>query len=376
MERISIPPRVNWKEAVEALGFGYHSAGTVYWDESALYAFDMDEISALEKATASLWEICLFAVQYVIDNHLFEMFRIPPQYAAYIQKTWDQDLPSIYGRFDLCYKEGKIKMLEFNADTPTSLFEAAVVQWYWLQEYTPAKDQFNSLHEKLVGYWAILLPYLKPGSLYFSCVKESLEDFTNTEYLQDCAMQAGLSTKFIFIEDIGWDEEAQLFVDWDGLPITNIFKLYPWEFLLQDKFGANICRDEKQPLFIEPAWKMILSNKAILPLLWQLFPNHPHLLPAFFEPPEMSSFVKKPILSREGANIEIRSDMEVIAQTGGEYGDEGYIYQEFFSLPCFGGNYPVIGSWIIGQEPAGIGIRESNNLITDNLSRFVPHLIV
>jgi glutathionylspermidine synthase len=211
--------------------------------------------------------------------------------------------------------------------------------------------------------------------LHFSCLKGTLEDLTNTEYLRDCAMQAGIDSRFIFIEDIGWDEMSQVFADDRDQHIKNLFKLYPWEWLLADEFGANIERDRNHTLFIEPAWKMILSNKAILPLLWQLFPGHPHLLPAYFNSDLLTDYVRKPILSREGANIDVVVGDKLICQTGGEYGEEGYIYQELFPLPSFDGNYPLIGSWVIGQQPAGIGIREAGSLVTDNLSRFVPHLI-
>jgi glutathionylspermidine synthase len=120
---------------------------------------------------------------------------------------------------------------------------------------------------------------------------------------------------------------------------------------------------------------MILSNKAILPILWDLYPDHPNLLPAYFEPGKLTNFVKKPILSREGANIDMVKNGELLQSSQGEYGKEGYIFQELFTLPNFDGNYPVIGSWVIGQEPAGMGIREATSLITDNQSRFVPHLI-
>jgi glutathionylspermidine synthase len=159
-------------------------------------------------------------------------------------------------------------------------------------------------------------------------------------------------------------------------PIKNIFKLYPWEWLISDAFARNILQDENRAFWIEPAWKMILSNKAILPILWELFPDHPLLLPAYFEAGRLSRFVKKPILSREGANIDLVTDGRLLHHTDGQYGREGYIFQELFELPDFDGNYPVIGSWVIGQEPAGMGIREANTLVTDNKSRFVPHLIV
>jgi glutathionylspermidine synthase len=211
--------------------------------------------------------------------------------------------------------------------------------------------------------------------LHFTCLKESLEDLTNTEYMRDCAIQAGLNTQLVFIDDIGWDEMNQQFVDLEETAIQNIFKLYPWEWLVNESFGENILKAKNEPYWIEPAWKMILSNKSILPILWQLYPNHPLLLPAFFEPGSLTNFVKKPKLSREGANIEMMQSGIATNKTGGEYGEEGFIYQALFSLPEFDGKYPVIGSWIIGQEAAGMGIREADGLITDNKSRFVPHLI-
>jgi glutathionylspermidine synthase len=120
---------------------------------------------------------------------------------------------------------------------------------------------------------------------------------------------------------------------------------------------------------------MILSNKALLPFLWQLYPDHEYLLASYFEPFKLKNFVRKPIFSREGANINVFIDNNEELFTEGNYGQEGYIYQDLCVLPYFNGNYPVIGSWVIGQESAGIGIRESTSIITDNNSRFIPHLI-
>jgi len=376
MQRISINPRNNWQSAVEKLGFGFHTTNVPYWDESVYYEFKMDEVLFIEKASAELWDLCLGAVQHVMDNNLYSRFSIPEAFIPYIERTWTEDHPAIYGRFDLCFKDGQLKLLEFNADTPTSLYEAGIVQWFWLQDFDKSKDQFNSIHEKLIAYWKYLKAYLYPGTLHFTCVKQSLEDLTNTEYMRDCAIQGGLDTRLLFVDDIGWDQDAQVFVDMQDQPILNLFKLYPWEWLVGEEFGMNILADRNRAYWIEPAWKMILSNKAILPILWELYPDCPYLLPAYFESGRLTNYVKKPILSREGANIELVQGNTVLQQTEGEYGREGYIYQELCPLPSFGGNHPVIGSWIIGQEPAGMGIREAGTLVTDNLSRFVPHLIV
>ncbi|MFY7964376.1 MAG: glutathionylspermidine synthase family protein [Chitinophagaceae bacterium] len=375
MKRNIITPRNNWQKEVEKLGFGFHTTNVPYWNEAAYYSFNLDEILYIEKATTELWDLCLGAVQHVMDNNLYHKFAIPENFIPLIEKSWTEDHPAIYGRFDFCYKDGKLKLLEFNADTPTSLYEAGIVQWFWLQDFDKSKDQFNSIHEKMIAYWKYLKTYLYQGKLHFTCLKETLEDLTNTEYIRDCAMQAALETKLVFVDDIGWDIDKKIFVDMEDEPIKNVFKLYPWEWMTKDNFGDNILQDTNKTLWIEPAWKMILSNKAILPILWELYPDCPYLLPAYFEQNGLQNFVKKPILSREGANIEIVKAGISTNKTDGEYGKEGYVYQELFSLPEFDGNYPVIGSWVIGQEPAGMGIREASGLITDNKSCFVPHLI-
>lgn len=376
MKRNTILPRNQWQSEVEKLGFGFHTTDVPYWDESVYYSFEMNEILFIEKATAELWDLCLGAVQHVIDNQLYPKFGIPDWIVPQIEKSWTEDHPAIYGRFDLCYKNGELKLLEFNADTPTSLYEAGIVQWFWLQDFDKQKDQFNSIHEKLVAYWKYLTNYLNPGILHFTCLKETLEDLTNTEYMRDCAMQGGLETRLVFMDDLGWDEENKRFVDLEEESVRNIFKLYPWEWMLREAFGKYIPQDSNRALWIEPAWKMILSNKAILPVVWELYPNCPYLLPAYFEAGKLTDYVKKPILSREGANIDLVMKEVSLQKTDGLYGAEGYIYQELFTLPNFSEQYPVIGSWVIGQEPAGMGIREADTFITDNKSRFVPHLIV
>jgi len=375
MKRINIQPRNNWQQTVENLGFGFHTTDVPYWDETAAYIFTLAEINNIEKATAELWEMCLAAVQHVIDNGLYSLLKIPDQFIPYIERTWESDDPSVYGRFDLAYNNGEIKLLEFNADTPTSLYEAGIVQWFWLQDFDNNKDQFNAIHEKLIASWKYISKFLKPGPLYFSCLKESLEDLTNTEYLRDCAIQAGLQTNLIFMDEIGWSDQQQQFVDLENNPIKNIFKLYPWEWLVKEAFAEHLPTVAQSTFWIEPAWKMILSNKGILPILWHLFPNHPLLLKASFTNDGMGNYVKKPLLSREGANIDIFENGEPLQISAGSYGNEGFIFQSYFPLPATDGNYAVIGSWVIGQEAAGIGIRESNTLITDNFSRFVPHYI-
>jgi glutathionylspermidine synthase len=372
MERIPITPRPDWREKVEAVGLTYHTLDdAVYWDESAYYRFTAGEVDRLEQATAELQEMCVKAAGHVIEKKLFGRFGIPEAFIRLVVDSWERDDPSLYGRFDLLYDGADIKLLEYNADTPTALLEASVVQWFWMKERFPDADQFNSIHEKLIASWKTW-PRPTDRVFYFACVADSVEDLGNTEYLRDTAIQGGLESKPVFIEDIGWDPIGRGFVDLEGCAIRTLFKLYPWEWLIREEFGPRL--PEARADFIEPAWKMILSNKGILAVLWDLFKGHPLLLEAHFEEGVIGDgYVRKPLLSREGENILVAKD-GVASETEGTYGAEGYVFQPYRPLPEFGGNYPVIGSWIIGGEPAGMGIREDRTEITKNTSRFIPHL--
>lgn len=377
MKRIAIAPRDNYVEKLEKLSFEFHSLDNKYWNEAAYYQLNMNQVNELEKCTNELFQMCLTAVQHVIDNNLFEKLYINPELIPLIKRSWDNEEPSFYGRFDLSYDGVNApKMLEFNADTPTSLYEGAVVQWHWLNDVFPDSDQFNSIHERLLNYFKGCVEYFDGQVVHFACIGDNIEDFTTVEYLRDVAYQAGLNTQFVYMEDIGWNRFTKRFVDSDNHPIDNIFKLYPWEWLIEEEFGKNILVDSHQTKWIEPAWKAILSNKGILPILWELFPDSPYLLPAYFDSPmDLKDYVEKPIYSREGANVAIYKDGDVKEHTEGDYGEEGYIYQQYVALPNFDGNNAVIGSWVIDGESAGIGVRESDSLITNNLSRFVPHII-
>ena len=378
MQRLSITPRTDWKQKVEELGLLYHSTmGSLYWNESAAYRFSTREVEVLEAATNELHEICLEAVQHVIDQERFSELGIPPIAVPAIIRTWDEEPPSLYGRFDLAFDGvNPPKMLEYNADTPTALLEAAVVQWYWLQEVAPRDDQFNSIWESLVAKWTELREgnYLAGQPVYFAHVKD-MEDLMTVTLLRDTAERAGVRTEGIHITDVGFVPEERQFFDQQGNPIRCIFKLYPWEWMVNEPFGQGALDPSARTQWIEPVWKMVLSNKGILAILWELFPHHPNLLEAHIgRSHNLSHYARKPLLSREGANVTIKNTDE-LSRTGGDYGEEGFVYQALAMIPDCGGHRPVIGSWVIDGVARGIGVRESDGPITDNLSRFVPHLM-
>jgi glutathionylspermidine synthase len=365
--------------------------GEPYWDESAYYAFSLREIEDdLEAPTAALEAMCRELVgQAVSNDHIMRRLAIPEHFWNFIAASWNRHDGSLYGRFDLCYDgQGPAKMLEYNADTPTTVFETAVFQWSWLedaiaQQIVPSSaDQFNSLHERLIAGWKTLI---SPAStspihrqIHFAGMLDNPEDAGTLAYLADTAIQAGAVTRLIAMDAIGRTRKG-LFVDADDTPIDIAFKLYPWEWMFREEFGAFLVGASTR--WIEPPWKAILSSKGILPLLWEMFPGHPNLLPAYFaDDPKRAalgdSYVIKPLHSREGANVEIVVGGNVIEADDGPYDDEPKILQAVAPLPAFDGNYAVLGSWIAAGVPAGLSVREDKGPITKNTSRFRPHAII
>ncbi|HEY7843464.1 MAG TPA: glutathionylspermidine synthase family protein [Bradyrhizobium sp.] len=385
MQRIICPERDDWQKTAEALGFDFHTIdGERYWDERGYYAFTLDEIEArIEAPTAEIDAMCLELVSHAVDDErILRRLKIPEPFWPLIVESWQRREPSLYGRLDLSFDgRGTAKLLEYNADTPTSIFEAAVFQWTWLEQATlraiipKQADQYNSIHERLIEAWKKIG---RGRHLHLAGATGNEEDAGTLAYLEDTATQAGLATTMIDIEDIGW-REASGFVDLDNRDIELAFKLYPWEWMFQDAFGARLHQAATR--WIEPPWKAVLSNKGILPLLWELFPNHPNLLPAFFEDDPRAkelgtSFVRKPLYSREGANVTLISQGVPLAQQDGPYGGEGFVRQAFASLQHFSGQYPVLGSWLVDHTPCGLSIREDESPITGNNSRFLPHAIL
>lgn len=383
MRRIAVTPRPDWQSEMARIGFNYHSIDGNYWQEDACYVFTESQIDLLEDATNALHHMYVQAVAHVVKTGDYARLGIDDITAKQIEDSFGRQAPSLYGRFDLCFDGiNPPKLYEYNADTPTALFEASVAQWYWLQAQggiLRGADQFNNIHERLLVEFESLKPMLGYDTLYLTAVSDSIEDLTTTQYLQDVAIQAGLQTDYIDIGNIGYRMSDGQFTDLNDNIIRHLFKLYPWEWLLAEEFGQHIASSNIH--LIEPAYKLLMSNKALLAVLWEMFPNHPNLLAASLNPNDISTnVVKKPFFSREGANISLTHANQTLS-THGQYGQEGYIYQESKPLPKFSNNqgqdvFAVIGSWIVGHSAAGIGIREDSTLITKDTSLFVPHAFI
>lgn len=379
MRRMTLQPRPDWQARVEEHGLVWHTdPDGPYWDESACYAFTLAQIEEIEVATEEVQRLYRAAGERIAqDERLLSLCGVPSSYHLAVRDAWQAQPPALdYGRFDFGYHgAGPPKLFEYNCDTPTAMLETAIVQWFWKEEVFPQADQLNSLHERLLERWTTLKDRIPDQRVWFAHVNDDVhEDAITTTYMRELAMQAGLETHAVLIDQIGIDAGGRI-VDQDDALIGALFKLYPWEWLAAEEFGEAILPHMGSTVWIEPVWKMLWSNKAVLAVLWEMFPGHPNLLPASFDAHAMQGdYVSKPVHSREGANIEVVRKGQVLARSDGGYSRNRLVFQELYPLRDFGRGVPVLGSWIVDGAAAGLGIRE-DGLITGNRARFVPHII-
>ncbi len=396
MERIPHKPRPDWRARLESVGFHFHSIDEhgvdqadrsdrfLYWREDVAYRFTGEQIEQLYAATRELHLMAMELAGELVRRGDLAVLGLPDAAQALAQASWQRRDPHLYGRFDLTLVDGVPKLLEYNADTPTSLIESAVAQWHWVRDVHPISDQFNSLHEALVAQWRLVAAWHGAGLVHLAGRLDSHEDGGNLEYMMDTALQAGLRATLLDLRELGVTADGG-FVDGEDRDVGLCFKLYPWEFMVDEPFAPQLA--QSATAWVEPPWKMLLSNKAILPLLWQRHRGHPNLLEAHTSAAafEGRPCVEKPLLSREGANIRVLEGLAPVLATPGPYGREGHVYQAHAPLPGFpapedtGHHGPqermhaVLGSWVVGDEAVGLCVREDCSPITQDTSYFVPH---
>ena len=384
MRRVPSTPRPDAMRLVQAEGLSYATdrdasgADRPYWREDAAYEFGADEVDLLEAVTDELHTMAMAATRRMAhDETILRRLGLPPGcWPALRASLEDEGAWSLYGRFDLAYDgSGDLRLLEYNADTPAGLVEAAVSQWSWLEALHPELDQWNLLHERLVQTFSTHVP---PGvPMHFAVgADEPDEDWTTVAYLRDAATEAGVETLGITMESIGFDTVRRRFVDERGVDIALCFKMYPWEWMLAEQGGGYQSEPGARTRWVEPMHKVLTGSKALLPVLWQMYPGHPNLVPASFDAPAgLRDWVAKPVFGWEGAGIQVVRNGRTLTAPERHTAGQHLVYQQYVDLPVLDGHRPVMGCWVVGGHAAGLGIRESTSLITDASARFVPHYL-
>jgi len=377
---------------LEKLGFAWHtdSDGSKYISDE-LVEVSQSEAEAYYEAVNSIYDMYVEAAEYVIENDLFFELGIPFNLIESIKKSWENDVHwHIYGRFDLAGGiDGKeIKLIEFNADTPTALFETALLQWAVLKHNNlDEQKQFNNVYEAISENFKRLITLFddteKFDELYdgwkilFSSIEGNDEEEATTRLLQQMANDAGFVTKFEFLQSVGFDENG--IYDADGIEYEYWFKLYPWEDIATDEPELatilNSVMQNQKAIILNPAYTLLFQSKGMMKILCDLFPDSPYLLKTSFEPLEGMKQVEKPLFGREGANTKIiESDGSITAECDGPYDNYKKVYQEYVEFPKDAKGAKYQAGVFFAYEACGLSYRKGGDIL-DNMSKFVGHLL-
>ncbi|MBN9499107.1 MAG: glutathionylspermidine synthase family protein [Alphaproteobacteria bacterium] len=370
-----VSARQDWQARVEALGLAEPILpdGTPYWVEDRGYAIAKPQIDLLYDAAAELERLTLAAIDRIVQHDMFDRFDLSPLAARLAGDSWDRQARNLIGRFDLAFVPGEApKLLEYNADGAVSLIEAARAQAEWRDVHMPGALQWNEIDAHLDNAWRALgLPRLP---VHFAGLKDDIEADATLDYLAETARAAGIDARRIDLDEIGWDGEK--FVDLDGQTMRALAKIYPWAWLARDEFAAHL--EVANTTVLEPAWRMLPADKRFLALLWEMFPDHPNLLPASLEP-LAGPCVAKPALGRDGRGVAFHADGGLKPATGGDTQsadeDEGpRVWQALAPTAQIDGRYLMAGVWCVASQPSGLGLREADDPFVGGLARFVPHI--
>ena len=396
MRRLSVQPRPDWEARLAEIGFHHvRMDGEIHWDEGTVYELDArwaDDL--IEAPVTELHAMCREAVDRVAGSEaLMARLEIPRTSWDIVRASWHADEPELLGRMDLLPAadgSGPLKLLEYNADTPGLLLEASLAQSQWLEDrlasgaLPPGTRQINRLYDALVARFHEI--FEAGTDVHFTCDEAFHEDYATAELVAFAARDAGLGAHFVPTGGIGLSDRGQ-FTDAEDRVMGALFKLYPWADMLLDDFAEAI--PNAGCAFLEPAWKVLVENKGMLAVLWEMFEGHPNLLPTLFEgdlgPRGQGSglhgfergSVLKPILSRQGSSVTMLDAHGTVLETSKDlsHAHETRVVQALHEGPVRDGWRPVIGAWVVGRHCAGIGVVEDRSRITQSSCRFVPHIL-
>ena len=387
------PIKVPDNKFLEDIGFFWHTdPDKTPYVASEIVDVTPKEADAYYEAVNELYEMFAEAGEYVIENELFHELGIPFNLIDAVKMSWDNDIHwHLYGRFDLAGGiDGKpIKLIEFNADTPTALFETSILQWAMLKANNMEEThQFNSVYEAIRDNFKRLVMleddiedfdrHYDGWKILFSSVKDNEEEESTVKLLQTIAKDAGFITEFAYMEDVEFDGQEGVF--YKDVNYEYWFKLFPWEDIgIEESDLARLITqimENQKAIFLNPAYTLMFQSKAFMKILWDLYPNHPLLLETDFEPLHGKAQVEKKIFGREGANtIIVDKNKKIIEERDGEYGEFPSIFQEFVEFPKDSKGDSYQAGVFFAYEGCGLGFRRGG-LILDNYSKFVGHRVV
>ncbi len=366
---------------------GGHFLSSVKEDHLRYYMISESAYEKLKSATDELHNMFTHATDYVFQHpKLLEKFGLPASIIPRIQKSWNnRQSQLITSRFDFALSEKGLKVYEYNCDSASCYMEAGKIQGKWARHLgvTDGIDAAKGLFRDLVEAWRDC----EVTDIIHVLQDHDAEEDYHALFMKTAIEAAGYEcVRIVGLESLKWNKEG-IIVDEQENPVKWVWKTWAWETAIDqlraetdhaDLLHANSEQEGKTPRLadvllreeikvFEPLWTLIPSNKAILPVLWKLFPNHPLLLNTSYELNDdliKTGYVIKPIVGRCGANIQlIDKNKNILANKEGNFFEREQIYQQLFALPKIENYYVQISTFTSAGSYAGAATRVDTDMI-------------
>lgn len=367
-----------------------HWLSSVKEDFTHYYAISTTAEALLESATDELHGMFMHATDFVLQHpKLLDSFGFPKVIIPRIRQSWNNRLNQlITSRFDFAMSEKGLKVYEYNCDSASCYMETAKVQGKWAKHLGIKRgtDAGEQLFANLVNAWK---ESDVEGLVHVLQDTDAEEDY-HALFMIEVIEAAGLRCeRVVGLSSLTWNEASDI-IDINGNPLKQVWKTWAWETALEqlrneivenesDSFvhNPNVAPGQtprladvllrKGIMIYEPMWTLIPSNKAILPVLWGLFPNHPWLLETSYELTEnliASGYVAKPIVGRCGSNIKLVDKNNIVLdKKDGAFGDRDFVYQQLWALPKVGKYFTQVCTFTAAGNYSGSTVRVDNSMI-------------
>ena len=395
--------RGNWLNEKDTLQKAYVEANGHFINQDPYQYFTISESAEQEliKATNELHLMYLHATDKVMkDDNLLALFDIPKILWPRLRLSWQRRRHHmITGRMDFCMDERGLKVYEYNADSASCHTEGGLILEQWLKQgyYGTGHNPAEGLLDELAGAWK----HSRARPFVHIMQDKDLEENYHAQFIQRSLTQAGFESKILFgLDELRWDAAGQL-IDADGRLVNCVWKTWAWETAIEqvrevsaEEYAAVPIRTghpqnevrlidvllRPEVLVFEPLWTVIPGNKAILPVLWSLFPHHRYLLDTDFvvnDELAKTGYAVKPISGRCGNNIDLISPHdEVLDQTSGQFVDRKNIYQQLWCLPKVDGKYIQVCTFTVGGNYGGTCLRGDDSLVVKKESDIEPLVVL
>lgn len=371
--------------------------GEIYrtWDESSAYIITRNEVDTILDKAVNIVNMGREAVDFLLDGE-WGTLGLPIPVFEYARNSFDDQEIELFTRYDFAYLgNGQIKLVNIEADAPSLLVETAEAQrkWLWDKFAQKAKQhkvtQLNSIPEMTKSAFGQLYKMSPEGNFHILDSESTRgKEWFASSYIKNLAEKAGWDIGRVRLKDLSWDNQQKRWEDHAENKINGVYKQLPWDMLFDHMLMREIvAHSQNLERIFEPAWKTILSSRAIMPALHELYPRSALISPASLSRSKKlgEDIVAAPMLRSASRNEVGTLKGRRFTAWGEDIKDfrnqKSMIYRKLeipkrFKDSNGGGQFTYLSIFTVAGNIAGLGIQETKLPLLGQHSTFKPHIVM